>query len=119
MQNQVIDTPHKRLCDRWLRPGGHSDPVHISASDSSVHLSRKRDMWNSNKTEFLSANTDLFLGNTATLQFRLTLQYEQNLTRPVGQPADEALRTHTHKAKYIARCARCRRGFERTNSLLR
>lgn len=63
-------------------------------------------------TMFLSANTDLFLGNTATLQFQLTLQYEQNLTRPVSQPADEALRKHTHthirtvcKAKYTHSCA--------------
>lgn len=29
-------------------------------------------------------------------QFRLGLQYEQNLTQPVSQPADEALRAHTH-----------------------
>lgn len=52
-------------------------------------------------TMFLSANTDLFLGNTATLQFQLTLQYEQNLTRPVSQPADEALRKHTHTHTYV------------------
>lgn len=117
------------FCDRGLGPRGHSDPAPISAFDSSVPLSSVRErkieieaerMWNSTTICFCQP-TQIFSLH-CYVAISTDTRYEQNLTRPIGQPADEALRihthTHAHKGK-IYRCARCQRWSEITNNPLR